>query len=336
MIRTKFVKTLYLLLMCTLLVFPLFLEKCSAASTGAKNAVEAYKLKGEDYLPYMANYNNLGDYLNFGSAKGFTPDRFSFDNAGVPITRYGSEWHYNPVTVSQAGLHYYGKYLLTNDDKYKSLFMTQADKLIKMQGKDGALRYDFRYRVAHMGYRFQNGWVSGMAQGQALSVYSRAYSLTKDLKYKRAGYAALTFLLKDKSKGGPKTTLANISKKWSNNIWFEEYVMPGKDIYTLNGYMFTLLGLYDWSKVAGDSNAHGQRVSGKYFNEGVTSLKLLLPKYDIGGFTSYDLSHLTYKQDCHVVISYHKVHIYLVNALQTINNDSYLKTVRQKYISYVN
>jgi heparosan-N-sulfate-glucuronate 5-epimerase len=96
--------------------------------------------------------------------------------------------------------------------------------------------------------------------------------------------------------------------KWKDQVWFEEYVTV-KNNYTLNGFNYTLLRLYDWGYTPG-LETHGAAKAAKIFHKGQDSVKKLLKKYDIGGFTSYDLSHLKMKQDPHVVVPCHAVHIY--------------------------
>ncbi|MBS4195740.1 D-glucuronyl C5-epimerase family protein [Lederbergia citri] len=298
------------------------------------DSLKQYKAENHTHTIYMEQYDRKGDYFNFSDRKGFPSPVFKFDNDGVPMTQYRGNYHYNPVSVAQSALKVYGKYLKTQDDDIKRKFYAHADKLLELQSKDGAFRLDFTHTINHIGVVYKPGWVSALAQGQALSVLSRAYELDWNLKYKRAGKNALNFLMTPKQKGGVMTTLADMSKSWKDNIWFEEYVST-PDNYTLNGYMFTLVGLYDWSHVAGARTDHGQITAEKLFKEGIASLKLMLSKYDLGGFTSYDLTHLVNRQQPHINVFYHKVHIYLLHGLYTVTGDTYLKSYRDRWIGYV-
>ncbi len=96
--------------------------------------------------------------------------------------------------------------------------------------------------------------------------------------------------------------------------------------YTLNGYMFTLIGLYDWSQ----TGAEGADRAKELFDEGIRTLEKILPYYDLDGFTCYDLSHITWgREEPHISAPYHRVHVafckifYDVTGIETFN-DYYL------------
>jgi heparosan-N-sulfate-glucuronate 5-epimerase len=304
----------------------------SKYSSIVNQAKKTYKAKGYDYTKYIQNYHPQGDYLKF-SQKIYQMERIKFDEQGVPMVFYYNKYEYNPVTTAQMALTEYGKYVTTKSEESYRKFIQLADTLVTAQGTDGALRYNFAYEAKHLRTKYSPGWVSAMAQGQALSVYSRAYYLTKDEKYLNAGKAAFKFLMIPKSRGGVLTNLQTLGKQYKPYFFFEEYVTK-IDNYTLNGFMFTLLGIYDWSKIS-TVNDYGQKEAGRMFKEGLKSLLVVLPMYDIGGFTAYDLSHITMKQQPHVVAGYHSIHIYQLHALYTITKEQKLRYYAQKWASYV-
>lgn len=90
-----------------------------------------------------------------------------FDSNGIPKVKYGNDFYYNPVTVSQFALTLHGKYERGEDTV--SLLKKTVNLLADLQDSTGAWPFPFTFRY----YRkvFQPGWVSGMAQGQALSAY---------------------------------------------------------------------------------------------------------------------------------------------------------------------
>lgn len=292
-----------------------------------------YRTKKLNYSQSMQDYQVNNDYLNFSTAKSFPVHKFVWTPEGIPMVKYGSRVEYNPVTVEQAALHFHGKYLTNGSQTDKENFLNLASALLKMQSSDGAFRYTFEHRIPHLKVKYKKGWVSAMAQGQALSVYSRAYEITKDVTYKRAGNAALNFLLTPISKGGVMTDLSGISSKWKNEIWFEEYVSTPNN-YTLNGYIYTLIGLYDWGYYPA-LKTHGGDKAKTYFNKGQDSVKKILKKYDTGHFTSYDLSHLTMKQERHIVVDYHKVHIYQMYVMYGLTKSKYYLNAFNKWKSYI-
>ena len=164
----------------------------------------------------------------------------------------------------------------------------------------------------------------------ALSVFSRAYHVTGDERFLQAGDRALDFLVTPVSEGGVMDALGDVDPSLAGDIMFEEYVAKPSG-HTLNGFMGSLLGLYDWSQVK-TSRANQAR---SYFDRGVESLKRILPYYDIGGFTAYDLGYITYGKKPYVNPSYHSVHVYVLHALASITGDAELYKYEKLWASYV-
>ncbi len=281
----------------------------------AKDYVATYQQRW-DFSQNVAMYSSFGPYLNYHMTK--SHDHLQKDPYGIPMVQNGQ--HYNPVTISQYALTLHAKGEIDS-------FLAATDFLLTLQDKTGAFRYNFSWTYYLTGEMYDPGWVSGMAQGQALSVLTRAYSLTGDEKYLAAGNLAFEFMLVPTSEGGVLTTLADIDPSLSQYLWIEEYVSSPAN-YTLNGYMFALLGLHDWS--------HYNPVAGDYFGKGIESLVNILPYYDIGGFSCYDLGHLTFGgKPPHVGVKYHGVHIKLLHALHSITGNRWLQHFEHLWQSYI-
>ena len=86
--------------------------------------------------------------------------------------------------------------------------------------------------------KFCLGWYGAMCQGQAISVLCRAYHVTKDKKYLVAAEAALGPFQRSVSEGGVQTLFMD---KYD---WYEEYP-TNPSTFILNGFMYSLIGLYD-------------------------------------------------------------------------------------------
>lgn len=295
----------------------------------AIKAQQQYKQAGFNWHNgMMDSYNSNGIYFNGTVAKfGFDKNLMTMDQNGIIMVKYNGVYQYNPVTIAQYALSNYGSYLQTKNDAYKNTFLKYAQALINLQGQDGALRYKFAWKNYH------SGWVSSMAQGQTLSVYARAYFLTHNSKYLYYGNKAFRFMNIPTSKGGTLTTLEPLNKKYKNDIWYEEYV-TNPNSYTLNGFMFTLFGLYDWSMVQSPVDM-GQRDAKTLFNEGIHSLVQVLPLYDVNGFSSYDLTGIMLKRSPYVTPRYHAIHIYQLYDLYTITKNPTLLKYHKLWASYV-
>jgi len=301
-------------------------------------SVDAYKQSGYDFTPYLQDYTAFGDYLNYGSSfdiydKLLAEGRLKLDVSGVPQTKYEEEYYYNPVTVAQWGLLYYGRYI-EGDEQALPVFLAAAERLLAMEDEDGAFRYTFSWQYYINEEAYEPGWVSGMAQGQALSLFARAYNLTGEEKYLDAGNRALGFLITPISEGGCLTTLADLDPSLDEYIFFEEYISEPAN-YTLNGYMFTLLGLYDWYQINPNDQAGSHSVAKQYFDSGIDTLTHILPYYDLGGFSAYDLTHLTFERDPHIGVNYHYIHVMLLHALSSVTGEEEIKHFEELWSSYV-
>ncbi|MDD2555566.1 MAG: D-glucuronyl C5-epimerase family protein [Syntrophaceticus sp.] len=291
-----------------------------------------YHDKNLNYKVGICEYDHLGDYLNYGSKNPYAappPQNVISDNDGIPKVKYENQYYYNPVTVAQYSLTVYGEYLHGEDVLPE--FITAADKLISMQDDSGAFRYPFSFEYYLSGEVYQAGWASGMAQGQALSAFARAYFVTNDERYLEAGDKALQFLITPVADGGVMDTLEDLHPSLKKYVIFEEYVAEPAS-YTLNGFMFSLLGLHDWAQV---SSGEIKELSEQNFESGIETLEKILPYYDIGGFSAYDLGHITYKAKPHAIAKYHAIHIYLLHALYTITDNETIHEFEQLWALYV-
>jgi len=257
----------------------------------------------------------------------FDQTAVKFDADGIPLVkrRFIDGLHFNPVTVEQFALAVYSRYLRGGD---KAPFLNAADRLIREQKEDGSWRYHFEFRHYTMPKPYPDGWVSGLAQGHSLSVFARAHHLTNDRRYLDAGSRALSFLLRTQDEGGPRSTLGDLSPDLSGNVFFEEYITD-PDVYTLNGYIFILLGLYDWWKVTGSDEAK------QAFEGGVDSLNKTVHLYDIEGFSTYDLAYITNTDATngvpHMDARYHRLHILLLRTLHSIAGVPAFKEISDRW-----
>ena len=195
--------------------------------------------------------------------------------------------------------------------------------------------------------KLEPGWYGAMAQGHALSVFSRAYYLTKNPKYFDDILNVLQpFKIKSED-GGIKNYV------FGEFTWYEEYPMLPDGQFVLNGFMYSLVGLFDAylacsptadeyesvefegsiskskeKRLKLDDNViaischHTVKV---LLNEGLTSLHKLLPLYDNGFGSNYDLRHVV-NTDANPAPNrarwdYHFIHVTLLRLLSNIFHD---------------
>lgn len=127
------------------------------------------------------------------------------------------------------------------------------------------------------------------------------------------------------------TTLADLDESLDAYTILEEYPTEPAT-YTLNGYMFTLLGLYDWSCVETDTSA----IAKEMFEKGIITLEKILPYYDVGGFTAYDLAHLTVEnRKPHISPAYHRYHVAFCKIFYDITGNDTFNEYYLLWKSYV-
>lgn len=304
-------------------------------------ALKGYEENGHRGITVgLGPYSTYENYMYFRDIDAYKKNiNVKLDEFGFPMIQYEGGYFYNPVSFSQFSLSMYTDYLNSeNEDEKNKLridYIKCADFLIDLQEDDGAFRYPFEWYNYNSGETYPEGWVSSMAQGQVLSVYARAYFLTKDNKYIENGNKVFNFMIKHKDQGGTLTTLEDIDPRYKDYIFFEEYIST-PDSYTLNGYIFSLFGIYDWAQLNTDfPNLEIGFSPAYYFQEGVESLKLVLPLFDIDGFSTYDLGHIVYKNNGHIVPSYHSIHIIQLANLYTITGEKIFYDYQKLWTSYV-
>ncbi len=308
----------------------------------AQKAVQDFHDGQWNYADFLPNgkYDPFGDFLNYGihnAAIFANPRCKAFDKNGIVMIKSwagGGDFYYNPVTIAQYGLTLYGQYLYGT--QLPSAFIKQTDFLINMQAPNGSFpcNGDFPYYLAPEKY-FRPGWVSAMANGNILSLLARVYHLTGQEKYLKAARKALQFLRVPVAEHGAMATLGALEPAYEKFVIYEEYPTD-PPAYTLNGFMYALIGIYDWTCI--DSEFSGEAES--LFLDGIKTLEKILPFYDIGGFTSYDLAHLTYYTETlshppHIGINYHREHVVFCKIFYDLTGIDAFKHYYELWASYV-
>ena len=170
------------------------------------------------------------------------------------------------------------------------------------------------------------GWYSAMAQGQAMSLLIRAYIRTHNPKYLSSALKATRLFSIPSSKGGVQTYFAD------KYVWYEEYPTSPSS-YVLNGFIYSLLGLYDLKTVApAEESAEAE----KLYTQGLHSLKALLPLFDTGSGSIYDLRHYSLGSAPNLARwDYHATHINQLLLLATIESDDIYSTTALRWIGYM-
>lgn len=170
------------------------------------------------------------------------------------------------------------------------------------------------------------GWYSAMAQGQAMSLLVRAYIRTKNPMYLNAAVNGLKLYQLGSADGGV------MAKYAGTYTWYEEYPTQPSS-FVLNGFIYSLLGLYDVKEVATDKS---KQLAQMLYDTGMHSLKHMLLLFDNGSGTFYDLRHLTLGiAPNRARWDYHTTHINQILLISTIDSNPLFKTTADRWISYM-
>jgi hypothetical protein len=125
-------------------------------------------------------------------------------------------------------------------------------------------------------FRFDGGsppWTSGLSQGTALQVMSRAFQRLKEPAYLTAAQQALGIFRATTPQGVRVPTTAGVE--------YAEYTYAPSD-RILNGFIQAVIGLYDYTQITKDPNGL------KLFEEGDAEARAEVPRYDTGSWSLYD------------------------------------------------
>ncbi|GMR41718.1 hypothetical protein PMAYCL1PPCAC_11913, partial [Pristionchus mayeri] len=219
--------------------------------------------------------------------------------------------------------------------QHEKAFLHSADWFVANQDSSGGWPVGVERKVADGRLSLPSGWYSAMGQGHALSLLSRAYLRKGEERYLLAALNALKPFSKMASAGG-------VRNEFFSHPWFEEYpTTPGT--FVLNGFMYSLIGLHDYAQLEKMSPSPPSSFSLSFstasslFDEGLSSLRALLPLFDTGSGSMYDLRHVALNTPPNLARwDYHAVHVYLLKWIVSITGDETLDQVANRWIDYAN
>lgn len=267
-----------------------------------KNCVAVHQGEGKIY-----SKEQISGYYNDLTGK-ISPNTILDDNGVVINIIANNKRVYFPISIFQYALGLWDLYLLTKNNNYLISFFKQCDWIIKNQLDNGSWNC-----FGPIGYK--NYTVSSMGQGEAISVLLRAYQNTHDARWLNSAKQALEFMLIPVQQGG--TLLVE-----GEDYFFEEYPGNKEKRSVLNGWIFSLFGIYDYLKIFNEI-----RVKDIYI-QSIKTLKRHLQDYDLGYWSNYDKSGRIASP------AYHNLHIAMLNTFSDITNDEYFNKIAIKWSKY--
>lgn len=240
-------------------------------------------------------YNNLTEKIT----------RFGKPGIELPLTHVARDMNiYFSIEIFQYGLAAYDLYIKTNSQDYLDKFRATVDWALTNQDEKG--------RWETFPYKRKDQLYSSMAQGEAISLLTRAYKEWGDIKYKNAAKKSKDFMLLPVEEGG--TTVYHDGK-----IYLYEYLHEDQ---VLNGWIFSAWGIYDYAKCFNDQEAWNQ------WNNTINAMSEKLWMYDRKIWSSYTDGKKWANP------FYHKLHVAQLNVMYDLTGNNTFKIYAEKFAKY--
>lgn len=225
---TKITTTLiFALLICVLFI------GCGEIEQGTTIISRTYNIVALDYEELF--YNFPLEWFEI-----YPPFQNEVDDSGIAISQLphgGVEWYYNPTIVGFWGANLFDRFMNVGDSLYYDHAIKHRDKLIELMDQDGYLEYRIDYQ--HYNRYYTDPWYSGIAQGQALSFFSRLAYFAQDPISDSLAHKVYETL--DPENSASDRVVFNDG----GYVWIEEYPYNPPD-HTFGGFMRGIVGVYDY------------------------------------------------------------------------------------------
>ena len=257
-----------------------------------------------------------------------------FDKDGIPINKTyidvkDKDYVYFPISIGQMGLAVFHTYLQTKSEQDKKRFLKFVDWYYDNADENEELGVRWLTDVSLPQYKNFNAWQSAFSQSRGISILLRGYQITgknppeadqpQAEKYSEMAEKALIPFTKSVEDGGVTSFT-----KWGP--FYEEYTAEVPTL-VLNGMIFALCGIYDFRRVFPEN-----KLAKKIFDDGILTLKNILPKYDLGYWSRYNLCKADwYPKIDPATISYQRLHITQLLMLHKLTGENIFAEYAEKF-----
>lgn len=227
---------------------------------------------------------------------------------------------YHPIRIAQYALHLHER-LKNGDDGARRPFLAQArwlrDNQMERFGVPGCYVFPFAWTK----YGAEPGWISAMAQGEAISVLLRADEVTPGFGYGGAALRAAEPFRLPLSHGG-------VVWRGAEGATFFEEVAVEPAAHILNGGLFAMFGLYDLVQCGGPEWVRG------LFDDAAATVLRYLSLFDSGRWSYYSLLAGRHGHRHVATLKYHAFHIAQLRVLSGMTGDGYFAVVAGDWLRY--
>lgn len=200
-----------------------------------------------------------------------------FDRNGVPFIRSPEgQREYLPVNITQYGFMLHADWIETREPGILQTLKNCLKVLEELKVQRGHA-WVWLHEHRQEKYKLDPPWASAMTQGEVISFYLRMYQATGNSDLLETAKGAYKFLSLDHSEGGVRR------RDKDGNLWFEEFPSDPPS-FVLNGFIYTLFGLYDLYRVTKDESISAE------IDACIQTLTKNISRFDAGYWSFYDLA----------------------------------------------
>lgn len=236
------------------------------------------------------------------------------------VIDYGEEIgiHHNPVTIAQYAIGCYHNYVRYRCEPCLEVFANQIKYLKTRYQRYGEDLIGYPYGF-DWSYGLKRGWLSGLAQGQAISVLIRHYHHTGDESVLPLMVQIKNLMLLPRAEGGL------VVQSPEGDLWIEEFPTERPSL-VLNGFISAVFGLYEYTRVFPEDG-----VARTKLDEFISSLKSAIRHYDAGNWAYLDRHVTPYPKASE---AYMFGYIWQMRTLYEISGDPYFRAMELRWQSF--
>ena len=258
-----------------------FLCAAAVAPPGAKaaprecSAAEQLLLKVDERGAFECAYSPRGLHT---ITENCDNPAFRRDAEGIPMVNYDGTYRYNPATAAMCGLNEFNYFLVTGDANRLAYAERVAAWLVRRQDRtSGAWLYDFDFDLQAVGTTLRAPWPSALAQGLAISLLVRVYTVTGEPAYLGSAKLAARPFTVDAQQGGVVSYL--------DGHPFYEGLPTNPPNFALEDLATSLIGLYDLKEAEDERTTRSRRppLAERLFDRGIRTLRATVALFDVPG-----------------------------------------------------
>ena len=278
----------------------------------------------EKKIELNASFSKQYVTYNFFSKATDLEQDLRFNTEGVPLCHLDAKKiHVNQLVPAYFGLICYNDFLVNGDVESLEKFWIQVHHLdtLGVIKKDSLL---FMYEIILPLFEVKPPWFSGITQALIASTFIRAFDLTKNDMYKQKARQSIEAMFVPLEAGGV------FGKTLEGFDWIEEYPSVSRRSMVLNGFIFSIIAVYEYLVICGNDAVLTKRLPPL-----IESLFKTMHHYIRGRFVKYGrdgkiLQNINYQG----LIVFQFLHLYQLSGNQAFRDIALLFNKNVNWAAY--